>query len=580
MNALCSNESHCDQLRLAIVLTAALLLSGCGDDSENVEDSDPASQSTETVVISETDSAIRFAEATDQSGIHFVYRNGQDAGVHSIVESLGGGVGLLDFDADGDADVVIPGGGHFPEAMSVAGDPTGLFRNEGGLRFTDVSTSAGVSQSRYYTHGIAITDFDNDGCTDFLATGYGGLQLFHNMGDGTFEELGQPAGLTDTLWSSSAAFADFNGDGNADLYVVHYVDWSLEKDPFCQGPEADLQEVCPPRNFEPLPDTLYLSQGDGTFIDASQEWGLRPDGKGLGVVVGDVDLDGHVDVYVGNDTVANFLYRNTGSRFEDAGLQSGTALNDQGGADGSMGVDLGDFNGDGLPDLWVANFESESFALYRNQGDCFFQPVSSRMGITSVGALFVGWGTVFLDADNDRDLDIFVANGHVVRYPRAAPLRQHPLVFENHSGQSFTNIAPAAGKYTSTPHMGRGVASSDLDNDGDPDLIVSHTNEPVSVLKNQSNSTGQWIRLRLIGRASSRHPVGAIVQIDVKDGVTLTRQIRSGGSYASSSDDRLLIGLGNAERIESLTIRWPSGRVQQIKRPAVGTTHTIIESAE
>lgn len=571
-----------------LIAVIVALLPGCddsGSDEDNAgsgskkpgtgESGEGGSRSGSTLSSGTIETAIHFADVTKRTSIDFTYRNGEEAGNFAIIESLGGGAGLFDYDNDGDVDVVVPGGGHFPAARTISGHSTALFRNDGGFDFSDVSAVADINTPGFYSHGIAVTDFDSDGFLDFLVTGYGGLRLYHNMGDGTFEESAQATGLTDSQWSSSAAFADFNGDGHVDLYVAHYVNWSFDNHPLCKAGEE--KEVCPPRSFDPLPDTLYLSNGDGSFRDASRDWGLSLKGKGLGVVAGDLDLNGTIEVYVGNDTVPNLLYKNKGKTFEDTSLMSGTSLSEGGSADGSMGVDLGDFNSDGLPDLWVANYESESFALYRNDGDCLFQPVSSSMGVTAVGGLYVGWGAVFLDPDSDGDLDVIVSNGHVIRHPRTAPLRQLPLVFQNEAGKRFVNVAEAAGDYTSSPHMGRGLAIADLDNDGDLDMVAVHNNEPLSVIENRSKAAGPWIGFRVIGRKSSRVPVGTIIRVQLADGSEQVRQLKSGSSYASSSDLRLFFGLGASGAAKSVTIRWPSGTEQSLGTLASGEVHTLLE---
>ncbi len=566
------------------IVATAMLLAGCG--SESLPSSDDGSLSSEVeekradATILAT-SAIVFADATSGSGLTWTYRNGEESQHFAILESLGGGVGILDFDADGYADAVMPGGGEFPsQEGQTRGLPTGVFRSIGDLQFADVSASSRASESRYYSHGVAVCDVNGDGFSDFLLTGYGGLQLLMNRGDGTFEETAELALLADRQWSSSAAFGDFNGDGNPDLYVAHYVNWSFENHPECPGPEAGLRDVCPPRDFKPLRDTFYLSRGDGTFEDGTDAWGLRQDGKGLGVVVGDIDLDGDLDVYVGNDTVPNFLYRNQGNQFEDAGLMSGASVSDRGTADGSMGVDLGDFNLDGLPDLWVANYESEGFAMYRNEGNCFFQPVSSPLGINAAVGLYVGWGTAFIDAELDGDLDLFVSNGHVIRYPKAAPLRQLPLVFESLNGERFVNVAEQTGEYTSTPHMGRGLAVSDLDHDGDQDIIVNHTNEPVAVLANRSERAGNWIGVKLIGTRSARDAHGAIIRINRPSANEIVLQVKSGSSYASTSDTVQIAGLGDADEVSSISIRWPSGAEQVITSPEINAVTTVVEQGQ
>ena len=394
----------------------------------------------------------RFSEVAQASGVRFIFRDGQEAGNFAIIESLGGGVALFDYDADGTLDIFLPGGGRYGGHQEILGLPGALYRNGGDRTFLEVTRSAGVHEAPRYSHGTAVGDYDNDGFPDLLVTGYGGLQLFRNHGDGTFEEAARDAGLTDTLWSSSAAWGDLNGDGALDLFVAHYVNWSFDNHPFCAAGNNGQRDVCPPKEFEGLPDVLYFGVGDGTFRDGSAEAGLMPVGKppevsmfdcdkGLGVLLADVDLDGDLDIYVANDTVPKFLYRNRGNGvFDEVGSQSGTALSDTATADGSMGLDIGDFNNDGLPDLWVANYERESLALYRNDGNCQFLHVSRSAGVTAVGSLFVSFGTLFLDFDRDGDEDIFVTNGHVIRYPVNAPLKQVPLLFENRGGR-FVNRA-------------------------------------------------------------------------------------------------------------------------------------------
>lgn len=532
------------------------------------------------------ESLARFTDVAASSGVRFTYRDGQEAGHYAIVESLGGGAALFDYDGDGRLDVFLPGGGKYSEKNEILGNPGALFRNGGDRSFTDVTRLAGTGEAPHYTHGAAVGDYDNDGFPDLLVTGYGGLQFFRNHGDGTFVEAAREAKLLDTLWSSSAGWGDLNGDGILDLFVAHYVNWSFDNHPFCSVDNGQ-REVCPPKKFEGLPDVLYFGVGDGTFRDGSAEARLMPadkppeismldSDKGLGVLIADVDLDGDQDIYVANDTVPKFLYRNRGNGvFDEVGGQSGAALSDTATADGSMGLDLGDFNNDGLPDLWVANYERESLALYRNEGDCLFLHVSRSTGVTAVGSLFVSFGTLFLDFDRDGDEDIFVTNGHVIRFPINSPVKQLPLLFENRGGR-FVNVAPVAGPYLAEAHLGRGLASGDIDNDGDIDLVLSPINEPAAVLLNESPNRNHWLRVRLVGGRSNRDAVGALLTLVTSAG-RQTRQVKGGGSYLSQSDLHCFFGIPQEAKFVSLSIRWPSGATQEFSSLALDRTFIAIE---
>jgi len=519
-----------------------------------------------------------FEDVAASAGVVFTYRNGEEAGEFSILESLGGGAAAWDYDGDGDLDLYFPGGGGFSADLRVVGLAGALFRNEGPRQFTICTPAAGLEAAPFYSHGAAVDDYDNDGFPDLLVTGFRGLILWHNCGDGTFVEITAAAGLADRLWSSSAAWADLNADGVPDLYIVHYVDWSVDNNPVCQAQVSGRpRDVCPPVHFSPLPDALYFGNGDGTFRDGSRDAGLRADGKGLGVVVADLDLDRRPDIYVANDTTPNFLYRNRGSgRFDEAGVVSGAGLDNRGLPNGSMGVDVGDYNLDGLPDIWVSNFEREAFALFRNDGECLFRHVSESTGVTAVGGSYVGWGTVFLDFDCDGDEDIFVANGHVMRHSSFAPLRQVPLIFENRNGL-FQRVAPGSG-YLARAHMGRGLAVGDFDGDGDLDVAVSHVNEPVALLENRQDRSApfHWFSIRVIGTRAARHPVGALVRVTTNAG-TQVRLVKGGGSYASTHDPTLHFGLGNASEVLEVEIIWPDGSTTHCTDRRPDRLHTVIE---
>lgn len=544
-----------------------------------------------------------FQDITERSRIAFTYRNGEETADHySILESLGGGVGLIDYDGDGLLDVFLPGGGGFEGADKrvIAGAPCKLFRNLGGGRFQDATAAAGLeklanNRSWFYSHGVAVADVDRDGWSDVLVTGWGGVALLRNVptdpamptAGRRFEDVTANAGLaTGITWSTSAAFADLDGDGWPDLYLCQYVDWSWKNHPSCHY-DGKTPDVCPPRQFNGLTHKLYRNNTRGGFVDAGEAAGLVPGGptqsKGLGVAIADLDGDGKPDIYVANDTVDNFLYLNKsrpGSlRFEERGLGSGVARDDRGNSNGSMGIDIGDPERTGKPALWVTNYEGELHALYQNEsapGRPFFNFRSTAAGIGTIGQRFVGWGTAFLDADLDGWEDLFVANGHAIRHPTGSNSRrrQQPVYLANRSGKRFVDESVRIGDYFKTPRLARGIAVGDLDNDGRPDVVISHLNEPVAVLKGIGGEGLHWIGVRLEGhdRACT---VGARVLWE-SEGQKQTRFAKAGCSYASSGDRRHLFGLGTATS-GRLTVVWPDGSEQRFENLAVDRYYRVAQ---
>jgi|LauGreDrversion4_2_1035121.scaffolds.fasta_scaffold00741_5 hypothetical protein len=522
-------------------------------------------------------SRIRFTPLPADRFPEIIPRRGEEAGYATILESLGSGAAAADLDRDGLPDALVAGGGSF-EGKQPIGKPVYVLRNRRS-HFSDHTLTAGLAEISLYHHGLAVADADNDGFPDLLVSGYGGVLYFRNQGDGTFIDETAAAGLRCPTWCSSAAWADFNRDGSLDLYVAGYVDWSFENDPPCFAADAVTRDNCSPKLFNPCPDFLLISQADGTWQDQTQAWGVRPDGKALGVVAADLDRDGWTDLYVGNDVMINFLYRNAGGQqFEDRSISSGAGVSSRGSPDASMGVDAADYDNDGRFDLWAANFEMESFALYRNQGSMMFRHISDEAGIAAVGAHYVGWGTGFGDFDLDGDEDLAVCNGNVVRFPQHSPAKQRMLLLENIEQAWFREATATAGQSLMQQVNGRGLALLDWNLDGRLDLLTTPVESPAVLLQNETPNQGQWLTLILSGTSSPRHPVGCIVELRT-DQRTLLRQLKGGGSYASTHLPWLHFGLLADEQPLELTIHWPSGQRQTLDAGDINSVRSIQEPA-
>ena len=514
-----------------------------------------------------------FVESAAATGLTFTHVNGA-AGSYYLPEIMGAGVALFDYDNDGDLDVFLVQGGALPAeaaAPRTKAPTSRLFRNDlvvgadgrRTLRFTDVTEAAGVGL-RGYGMGAAVGDYDNDGYQDLLVTSFGSLTLFHNNGNGTFADVTKQAGLSDAGWSTSAAFFDSDRDGALDLFVAHYVDFTTAANKQCNDP-AGARDYCSPRAYRPVPARLFRNDGRGRFVDASAAAGItKAYGAGLGVAVGDYNGDGWLDVYVANDGTPNQLWINRhDGTFADDGLLSGAALNTTGTPEGSMGIASGDFDLDGDEDLFVTNIVRETSVLYVNDGRGNFDDARARSGLGALTAAFTGFGTDWIDYDNDGWPDLFVANGavNIVEALRGqgSPYRMRNQLFRNTGTRRFEETSAAAGPAFARAEIGRGAAFGDVDNDGAVDIVVTNNNGPVRLLLNGAGAANHWLQIRLDQPRSNRFAIGSWVGVERAGRPTLWRRVRTDGSYLSASDVRLHLGLGSSADVAGVVVQWPDG---------------------
>ncbi len=521
--------------------------------------------------------SMRFEDDSARARLSHVFDNGESP-IHQMPEVSSGGVGLIDFDGDGWLDVYVLQGGPFPpsgmnypaaegprqSARATRGNR--LFRNARDGTFEDVTESAGLpGTSQGYSHGVAVGDYDNDGRADLFVTGWRSYTLYHNRGDGTFEDVTAGAGLGgDRDWPTSAAFADLDNDGDLDLYVCHYLKWDADRPRLCQNRSHTAYTSCDPLESEALPDHVFRNDG-GRFIDVTAQAGIVDrDGRGFGVVAVDVDDDNRVDLFVANDRSANYLLHNLGGfRFEEQGLMAGVACNAHGSNQAGMGVAAGDLDGDGRLDLAVTNFFDELTTLFHNLGGGQFADHTAAVGLAAPSRYRLGFGISFLDVNNDGRLDLMTANGHVNDYRPEVPYAMPVQLLIGGPGGWLTDVTARAGPPFLVPHLGRGLAIGDLDNDGRVDALVVAGNEPLVYLHNRT-AGGHYLTITLEGTKSNRDGVGARVTVEAAGSRWVSQRL-GGGSFLSASDPRLHFGLGSATRIDRLEVRWPSGRVDSFQ---------------
>jgi len=506
---------------------------------------------------------IEFTDVTAQSGIRFKHNSGA-FGKKYLPETMGSGCAFLDFDNDGWQDILLINSMSWPERKGAKSYPA-LYHNNRNGAFTDVTREAGLMQEMYGL-GCAVADYDNDGNTDIFITCLGPDRLFRNMGGGKFSDVTQKAGTNDTAFSTSAAWVDYDKDGKLDLFVCNYVDWAVEKDLHCTL-DGKNKSYCTPESYKGQSSTLYRNKGDGTFENVTERAGLLDStGKSLGVALIDFDGDNWIDLFVANDTQPNKLYKNNGNAtFTDVAMTAGVAFSEAGVARAGMGVDAADYDGSGRPSLIIGNFSNEMMALYHNEGTGLFIDEAPTSTIGQSSLLTLTFACFFVDYDLDGLPDIFAANGHVsddisavqpkVKYP------QPPHLFRNLGKKRFEAITAKLGRAMQQPVVARGAAYGDFDNDGDPDLLITANNGPARLLRNDGGNQNNLLRVKTQGVASNRDGIGAKIALKMADGAQAWNLVKTGSSYCSQSELPVTFGLGKSDKVPRVEVTWPSGRV-------------------
>ncbi|RPI27990.1 MAG: CRTAC1 family protein [Acidobacteria bacterium] len=515
-------------------------------------------------------------DVADEAGLSFVLQNFCSPKKH-MIEPMTGGIAVFDYDDDGLLDIFFANGAVIPSLKKE--DPkyfNRLYRNEGGMKFKDVTEEAGL-RGEGYSMGVAAGDYDNDGNIDLFVAGVFHNMLFRNTGKGRFEEVTAPSGINSDLWSVAGGWFDYDRDGLLDLFVVNYVEWSPETEPFCGDRARNIRVYCHPKYYKGVKNQLYRNRGDGTFQDVTETSGIGAHpGRGMSVAFEDYDRDGFLDAFVTNDNHPNFLFRNRGDgTFEEVGLLSGTALREHGKPVASMGVDFRDYDNDGLPDLVVTALAGETFPVFRNSGQGWFEDKTQPSQLGSLSIRFSAWGNGLFDLDNDGWKDLFTANSHVndlIQLFEAREYKQPNSIFVNAKNGTFRDVSTALGADFQKPRAHRGIGFGDFNKDGRMDVVVTSIEDATELWENTGGNPNSWIILRLRGKKSNRDGIGAQVRIGSQYNMMTTAV-----GYASSSHSGVHFGLGDTRKIEKIEILWPSGIRQTLRDAAVNQVLDVVE---